>query len=249
MAESILDAIRANSAAQREALSAQAQADITARNAVFAASKVAITAPPEPVVAALVANPGASATDAGAAIAGAAAAPAGDAAAAAAVAAPTTSVAAATAGETKAGLKAGPVLKATSLVDEEHGVIMLVGSLADAVDLDLDSVPSNLLIKCAHEFTGRDQRTFNANHDEAVKASLVESMTGVPILASGRRLKAGEHIPDNDPMVSIGLAKAAGEATAWVLGVKPDDPAVVQAAKDGKLVGGSWGGFATRSKA
>jgi len=142
--------------------------------------------------------------------------------------------------------KSAPVLKATSIVDEEHGVVMLVASLADAIDLDDDFVPAGTLVDKAHEFTWRGDHKFNANHEQALKGKLVESFTGVPILKSGRRLLAGEHIPDNDPIVSVGLLKAAGEATAWMIGVKPDDRAVVDAAKAGSLVGASWGGFAER---
>jgi hypothetical protein len=143
--------------------------------------------------------------------------------------------------------KAARVLKATGIVNAEHGVVMLIGSLSDAVDLDHDVVDAELLVKCAHEFTGRDQRVFKANHDEPIKAKLVESVTGVPILASGRRLKAGEHIPEDDPIASIGLKVGEGEATAWIVGIKPEDPAIVTAAKDGAIAGASWGGVGTRA--
>jgi hypothetical protein len=157
--------------------------------------------------------------------------------------------------------KGGVVLKGTKIVNEEHGVIVGIGSLADAIDLDRDSVPADLMVKAAHDFCGRDKRTFKANHSEKIDGKLAESWTGVPVLDQAvdgvtrtdehglHRLKAGQHIPEDRTVVATAFKADETDAVAWFVGIKPSDPALVEAAKKGDVAGLSWGGPADREAA
>jgi hypothetical protein len=141
--------------------------------------------------------------------------------------------------ETKAALE--PVFKAA--YTDAEGVIYAIAATSDTVDLDDDILSSRALVKMAHDFTSSGKRTFKANHADEVSAHLVASMTGSPILKSGRVLKAGENIPTEDPVIGLDLR---GDQTCWIVGIKPDDAAIVELAKAGGIAGLSWGAWAQR---
>jgi hypothetical protein len=149
--------------------------------------------------------------------------------------------AASAAKEASAESKAAPVFKAAYASDD--GVIYCIGAYAGNVDLDEDVLQTKTLVAMAYDFTKAAARTFKANHTDALEADLVASMPGAPILKSGRVLKFGEEIPDDDEVTGIDLK---AEPIAWFVGLKPHDPAVAQLARDGKLAGTSWGAYATR---
>ncbi len=156
-----------------------------------------------------------------------------------AAAAAASSAAAAAGGETKAA----PVFKAAYTSDD--GVVYCIGAYAGNVDLDKDVLQTKALVRMAYDFTKAGTRTFKANHNEKLEADLVASMPGAPILKSGRVLKAGEDMPDDDPVTGICLKS---EPIAWFVGIRPHDPEVVKLAKAGKLAGTSWGAFASREE-
>ena len=145
--------------------------------------------------------------------------------------------AAAATGETKAA----PIFKAAYTSDD--GVVYAIGGYATNVDDDKDTLQTATLVRMAYDFTKAGTRTFKANHNGEIKADLVASMCGAPILKSGRVLKAGEELPDDDPVTGICLKS---EPIAWFVGIKPSDPEIVKLAKSGKLAGTSWGALAKR---
>jgi hypothetical protein len=131
----------------------------------------------------------------------------------------------------------------SAYVDEEEGVVYAIAATSETVDLDDDILSSRALVQMAHDFTSSGKRTFKANHGAELKAHLVASITGTPMLKSGKTLKAGENIPANDPVVGLSLG---GDQTCWIVGIKPEDKAIVELAKAGGISGLSWGAFAKR---
>jgi hypothetical protein len=133
-----------------------------------------------------------------------------------------------------------------------HGpgnTLYFIAGFAENVDDDGDQLGVEPLISMAHDFVCSGSRVFNANHGSAnggepLDVDLVSSVTGAPILASGRTLKAGETVPANDRMVGVSLE---GEQIAWVVGVRVNDPDLLAAAKAGKITGSSWEAFVQRS--
>jgi hypothetical protein len=137
---------------------------------------------------------------------------------------------------------AAPVFKAAYISDD--GIIYAIAATSGTVDLDDDVLQTGALLKMAHDFTASGKRMFKANHAEEVEADLVASMTGAPILKSGRILGYGESLPDDDPMVGLHLEE---HPSAWVVGIRPKDRAIADLAKAGGIAGLSWGAYATRS--
>lgn len=131
---------------------------------------------------------------------------------------------------------------------DDRGVIYGIGG-SIARDKQDEDVEKGALIGLAYDFCARADRTFRPNHDQTatVDAELVESWLGEPVLKSGRVLAPGEAVPANDP---IDLAQCRkGQETHWFMTVKPKDPAILDAARKGELVGFSWGGFARKVSA
>lgn len=129
-------------------------------------------------------------------------------------------------------------------VDDQGVLTLCASSIAkDGAD---ESVQKGAMIGMAYDFCASANRTFKANHDNEVpiEAQLVESMVGAPILKSGKILPAGEPWPEDDPFVGINVEK--GNESHWFISVRPTDPEVVKAAKEGKIVGASWGGMALK---
>lgn len=126
-------------------------------------------------------------------------------------------------------------------IDEEQGVLIAVASTAGNVDTDGDVISVPALRDLAYDFTAGD-RKFKSNHKQDINCELVGSWVGAPILKSGRVLKAGDEPTSDDPIVAISLEK--GTECAWIVALRPD-PSVIKAAKNGKVMGLSWGGVAT----
>lgn len=145
----------------------------------------------------------------------------------------------------------GAAFKAKALkavaVDEELGMIVLIGSAADIVDREDEAVDKAAVVRMAFDFCASDERTFKANHDVEIDCSLVASWPGAPILKSGKVLELGAVVPQDDPVVGINIEK--GKETHWFVGVRPNDPEVLKAAKEGEILGASWGGYATKVNA
>jgi hypothetical protein len=137
---------------------------------------------------------------------------------------------------------AGVVFKSAYVGD--GGVIYAIAATSGTVDLDDDVLSTEALVKMAYDFTSSGTRTFKANHSDAVEADLVASITGAPVLKSGRVIAHGESLPEDDPMVGINLEE---HPSAWVVGIRPKDRAIAELAKAGGIAGLSWGAYATRS--
>jgi hypothetical protein len=141
--------------------------------------------------------------------------------------------------------KAGLVFKAISVGDQ--GVIIGIGASVN-VDKDKDFMTKGDLAELAYDFCASKDRVLKANHDEVLaQAELVQSWVGYPILKSGTPLAEGAPLPEDDPVVAIGLQK--GCETHWFVGIRPNDPAVIERVNKGELVGFSWGGSALRTEA
>lgn len=160
------------------------------------------------------------------------------------VAAATASAAVTTGAQPAAAEAKAATFKAVAVDDQ--GVIIGIGAMAGNIDRDGEVVQVGALLQMAYDFCASKARTFKANHDDAAElsADLVASMPGAPVLKSGRILKAGEDLPDDDPVVGINIEK--GNEIAWFMGIRPHDPAVLEAARKGEIVGFSWGGFAAK---
>lgn len=139
------------------------------------------------------------------------------------------------------GEKAQPVFKSAYVSDD--GVIYLIGAFAGNVDLDDDVLQTKALVDMAYQFCSSEKRTFKCNHKDELAADLVASMPGAPILKSGKVLKFGEQMPEDDEIVGICLKS---EPICWFVGVRPHDKAVAEKAKAGEIVGSSWGAFVDR---
>lgn len=152
--------------------------------------------------------------------------------------------AAAAAAEAAKGVKATFELKGVAVSD---GVIVAIGGSVN-VDSDDDAVAQRALIDMSYDFCARGSRTFKGNHTDEIKADLVESWTGAPILRSGKTLAKGEAIPKHadDPIIGINIEK--GKATHWFVGIRPEDPALLDEAAKGELTL-SWAGYVKREEA
>jgi predicted flap endonuclease-1-like 5' DNA nuclease len=128
---------------------------------------------------------------------------------------------------------------------DDQGVIIGIGA-SIAVDRQDEAVTKAALIGMAYDFCASSDRAFRYNHDAKanVDAELVASWPGAPVLKSGKILAPGEDVPADDPVVAINIEK--GKETHWFIGVKPNDPQVLEAARKGEIVGFSWGGFAQK---
>jgi hypothetical protein len=158
--------------------------------------------------------------------------------------------------------KAQPVAKAEDVAfDKEHsdpvatfkavkvddqGVITLCGA-SIGKDREEDAVEKGALVGMAYDFCASPNRVFRANHDQEfpIEADLVESIIGAPVLKSGRMLLPGEEFPTDDPFAAINVEK--GNETHWFVSVRPTDPAIIERARNGELVGASWGGLALKA--
>lgn len=140
------------------------------------------------------------------------------------------------------GGKARPVFKAVAVDDQ--GVIYGIASMV-TVDREGEIVEKGALLQMAYDFCASKARQFLFNHDKdaPLDADLVASIPGAPILKSGRVLKAGESLPDDDPVVGIDIQK--GNEIAWFVGLKPHDSRVLEQARKGGH-GFSWGGYASK---
>lgn len=133
---------------------------------------------------------------------------------------------------------------------DEQGVITLCAS-SIAKDGEGDVIEKGAMIGMAYDFCAGAERVFRANHDESapIEAKLVESCVGVPVLKSGKVLEPGEAIPEDDPFDHVRTMDAAKACnTHWFVSVMPTDPEIVKAAKEGKIVGSSWGGMALKAE-
>jgi len=135
-----------------------------------------------------------------------------------------------------------PVFKAAYTSDE--GTIYALAATAGTVDLENDVLQTKAMLRMAADFTSSATRCFKANHDDAIEADLVGSLCGRPILKSGRVLSYGESIPNDDPVIGLSLE---GQPSAWLVAIRPRDPAVLELAKCGAIAGLSWGAHASRT--
>jgi hypothetical protein len=127
---------------------------------------------------------------------------------------------------------------------DNQGVIVLIGAAAGNIDHDDEVLQKAALLGMAYEFCASKTREFRANHQEVIPCELVASWPGGPILKSGKVLKAGEAIPENDTVVGINIEK--GQETHWFVSVKPLDEKILDAARKGEIVGASWAGYVSR---
>ena len=126
-------------------------------------------------------------------------------------------------------------------VDEsgEHGVIIGIGAVAGNVDKDRERLSMKGLVDMSYDFCADKSRVLKLNHSEIhPTAELVASWPGAPILKSGRVLAPSEAIPADDPVVGINIEK--GKETHWFTKIRPNDPEILKAAREGKL-DYSWG--------
>lgn len=144
--------------------------------------------------------------------------------------------------ESRAKAAPSPTFKAVAV--DAQGVIIGIGSAAHIVDREDEHVGAGALLGMAYDFCASKAREFRANHESPLEADLVASWPGAPILKSGRVIGVGEELPDDDPVVGINIEK--GNETHWFVGVRPKDERITKAARDGEIVGFSWGGFASK---
>ena len=136
--------------------------------------------------------------------------------------------------------------KALGVDSGDDSIIVGIGAAAENIDLDDEVIRQRDLVAMSYNFCASKARAFKANHADALpKAELVASWPGAPILKSGRVLKAGEALPTDDDVVGINIEK--GRETHWFVKVRPNDPAIVEAAKAGAVSGFSWGGMVNRT--
>ena len=136
--------------------------------------------------------------------------------------------------------------KALGVDTGDHSVIVGIGAAAENIDLDDEVVRQRDLVAMSYDFCASKARAFKANHtDPLPKAELVASWPGAPILKSGRVLKAGEALPTDDDVIGINIEK--GRETHWFVKVRPNDPAIVEAAQKGDVAGFSWAGLVNRT--
>jgi hypothetical protein len=145
--------------------------------------------------------------------------------------------------------KAAPVTLKAAYVGKGN-VVYCIGAYAGNEDKDLDTLHIPPLVQMAHDFVKASKREFNANHGTANKgapidAELVESMTGAPILKSGRVLVYGDEMPDpkDDPVTGIDLK---GDPIAWFCALEINDPEIVELVKSGAIIGTSWEAYVRR---
>lgn len=131
---------------------------------------------------------------------------------------------------------------------DDQGVIVGIGA-SIGEDREGEAVQKGALLGLAYDFCAGSQRAFKANHDNEARlnAELVSSWPGAPVLKSGVVLEPGAEIPEDDPIVAINIEK--GNETHWFVGVRPLDKETRKAAKDGEIVGFSWGGDALKGVA
>lgn len=152
----------------------------------------------------------------------------------------------------KAASDRGMALKAVNV--DDLGVITFIGgAIGDAKRLDLDGefVEKGDLLTMAYDFCAGPVRTFKANHDDAgiIEAELVGNWAGAPIIQDGdaiRVLKADEALTKD--MVVKGICIEPGAETHWFLQARTTDEAVLKAAKEGNVTGGSWGAIVTKKE-
>ncbi len=136
--------------------------------------------------------------------------------------------------------------KALSVDTGDHSVIVGIGAAAENIDLDDEVIRQHDLVAMSYDFCASKARAFKANHaDPLPKAELVASWPGAPILKSGRVLKVGEALPTDDAVIGINIEK--GRETHWFVKVRPNDAAIVEAAKAGDVAGFSWAGLVNRT--
>lgn len=142
--------------------------------------------------------------------------------------------------------------KAVATSDTDLGVIIGIGAAVGSptnLDLDGEFIEKADLFKMCFDFTGSAKRTFKANHKDGIDCTLVMSWAGAPIVEvdkAARMLEDGEAISDD--MKIVGISLDVSKATHWFVGVKPNDPEILEAAKAGEIVGFSWAGFVTRTE-
>jgi hypothetical protein len=129
-------------------------------------------------------------------------------------------------------------------------VVYCVAAYAGNVDRDNDRLERPTLVSMARDFMKASKREINANHStankgEPIDCDVVESVTGSPILASGRTLKYGEEIPDDDPVTGIDLK---GDPIVWIAAIEVHDPAIVELVKSGAIIGTSWEALVKREE-
>jgi hypothetical protein len=122
-------------------------------------------------------------------------------------------------------------------------------AIGASVNLDLDGemLAQKSMVTMAHDFTAGD-RVFKANHAEETEMDLVESMTGVPIVEENgalRTLKSSETVTDAMNVVGIDFK---ADATHWIVGLRPKDSAIMEAAKAGEIAGVSWSAYVTKTE-
>ncbi len=130
----------------------------------------------------------------------------------------------------------------------DPSIIVGIGAVAENVDADGETLARADVTRMAHDFLLKGgERTFKANHVEAIGADLVESWVGVPIYKTTegtmRVVKAGEAVPDGAKFAGI----SNDEDTHWFLAIKPHDTALVELAKKGGLSGLSWAGWCLKT--
>lgn len=134
---------------------------------------------------------------------------------------------------------------------DDMGVITFIGgAVGDANRLDLDGefVAKGDLITMAFDFCSAPERVFKANHEDVVKADLVQTWVGAPIIKDGdaiRSLKADEVLTKE--MEVVGISTEKGAETHWFLSARPQDPELIEKAKKGDIVGGSWSASVTKT--
>lgn len=106
--------------------------------------------------------------------------------------------------------------------NEELGVIEGIASVADIFDRENERVQKGALVGMAFEFCAKSKRDFKINHTEKIDCELVESYTGALTKVPG--------VIDHSVK------------SHWFVTLKPKDPAILEAAKAGQVVGMSWGG-------
>lgn len=159
------------------------------------------------------------------------------------------------AAETAAQATAGEASKARGMafkainVDDMGVITFIGGAVGDVKRLDLDGefVEKGDLLTMAFDFCAAPERTFKENHETVVKADLVQSWVGAPIIKEGdaiRTLKADEVLAKDAQVVGINIEK--GAETHWFLSARPQDPELIEKAKKGDIAGGSWSAAVTK---
>ena len=131
---------------------------------------------------------------------------------------------------------------------DDQGVITLCAS-SIAKDGDADTVQKAAMHELAYGFCAGEKRVFPREPRQGcADRSAARRVLHRRSHSQERKVaEPGVEITADDPFDHVKTMDADKACnTHWFVSVRPTDPEVVKAAKEGKIVGSSWGGLAVK---